>query len=174
MQKVFIYGAVAIIFFANTSFHSTDAGEKDFSIVITKHSYKMKVYDADDNLLISYPVVFGNNDLGDKMKQGDRKTPEGVFHIISKCVHEKWRRFMMLDYPNADSYKKFKERKAEGLIPKNAEIGGGIGIHGTWPHEEFAIDQNQNWTWGCVSTKNVYIDKIYQYIPVGTQVTIEY
>ena len=81
---------------------------------------------------------------------------------------------MLLDYPNADSYKKFKERKAEGLIPKNAEIGGDIGIHGTWPNEDFAVDDYQNWTQGCISTKNIYIDKIYQYIPVGTQVTIEY
>ena len=174
MQKVFIGGVIATIFFATTSFHSTTAGENDFSLVITKHTYKMKIYDANNNLLISYPVVFGNNDLNDKMMKGDRETPEGVFHIVSKRVHEKWRRFMMLDYPNADSYKRFQERKSKGLIPKNAEIGSGIGIHGTWPHEEFAIDRNQNWTQGCISTKNMYIDKIYQYIPVGTQVTIEH
>jgi murein L,D-transpeptidase YafK len=174
MKKVFVYGAIAMVLITNTSFHSTTAGENDFTIVIIKHLRTLKVYDADNNLLISYPVVFGNNDLGDKMMQGDRKTPEGIFHIVSKRVHEKWRKFMMLDYPNTDSYKKFSERKAEGLIPKNAGIGGSIGIHGTWPHEEFAIDENQNWTEGCISTKNVYIDKIYQYIPVGTQVTIKY
>ena len=32
------------------------------------------------------------------------------------------------------------QRKAKGLIPKNAKIGGGIAIHGTWPHDDLAVD----------------------------------
>jgi murein L,D-transpeptidase YafK len=146
----------------------------DFYIVIEKHSYEMKVYDANNNWLITYPVVFGSKDLGDKMMQGDRKTPEGTFHVASKRIHEKWNRFMALDYPNAESYEKFNERKSEGIIPSNAQIGGEIGIHGTWPHEEFAIDQYQNWTMGCVSTKNLYIQELYKNIPVGTTVIIKH
>jgi murein L,D-transpeptidase YafK len=134
----------------------------------------MKVYDANNNWLITYPVVFGSKDLGDKMMQGDRKTPEGTFHVASKRIHEKWNRFMALDYPNAESYEKFNERKSEGIIPSNAQIGGEIGIHGTWPHEEFAIDQYQNWTMGCVSTKNLYIQELYKNIPVGTTVIIKH
>jgi hypothetical protein len=67
---------------------------------------------------------------------------------------------MALDYPTRESYQRFNERKAQGLIPGTARIGGSIGIHGTWPHEEFAIDQYQNWTEGCISTKNI-ISKRY-------------
>jgi len=48
-----------------------------------------------------------------------------------------------------------------------------IGIHGVWPHEDFAIDQFQNWTEGCVSTKNEYIDELYKTIPLGTKVIIQ-
>ncbi|MDE3237040.1 MAG: L,D-transpeptidase [Bacteroidota bacterium] len=157
---------------ALTSFRSKEAGPADFYIVIEKHTYEMQVYDADNTWLISYPVVFGNKDLGDKMVQGDRKTPEGTFHISSKRIHPKWSRFLALDYPNAESYAKFNERKAEGLIPSNAKIGGEIGIHGTWPNEDFAVDQYQNWTEGCISTKNEYIRDIFSKIPVGTKVVI--
>lgn len=164
---------ITVLFFSNTSFHSTVAGANDFYIVIEKHKYDMNVYDAEGNWLITYPVVFGSKDLGDKMMKGDRKTPEGTFHIASKRIHEKWNRFLALDYPNEESYQKFNERKAEGLIPSNAQIGGEIGIHGTWPHEEFAIDQYQNWTLGCVSTKNMYIQEIYKNIPIGTKVIIK-
>jgi murein L,D-transpeptidase YafK len=168
------YIIIAVLLFSNTSFHSTIADMNDFYIVIEKHSYEMKVYDANNNWLITYPVVFGSKDLGDKMMQGDRKTPEGTFHVASKRIHEKWNRFMALDYPNAESYEKFNERKSEGIIPSNAQIGGEIGIHGTWPHEEFAIDQYQNWTMGCVSTKNLYIQELYKNIPVGTTVIIKH
>ena len=78
----------------------------------------------------------------------------------------------MIDYPNAESVAKFNQRKAAGLIPSNAQIGGSIGIHGTWPNEDFAIDGLQNWTEGCISTKNRYVEEIFDVLPVGTQITI--
>ena len=172
MRPLYIF-FIAVLFLGNISFHSTVAANNDFYIVVEKHKYAMSVYDADNNWLITYPVVFGNRDLSDKMMQGDRKTPEGIFHVTSKRIHPKWNRFLTIDYPNKESYQKFNERKAQGLIPGNAQIGGEIGIHGTWPHEEFAIDQYQNWTMGCVSTKNIYIQELYKNIPVGTTVIIK-
>ena len=58
------------------------------------------------------------------------------------------------------------------MIPAEAKIGGDIGIHGTWPHEDFAIDQYRNWTEGCISTKNTYIEELFAMLPVGTKVEI--
>jgi murein L,D-transpeptidase YafK len=164
---------ITLFFTINTSFRSPGATMDDYYIIVEKHKYEMTVFDANDVWLITYPVVFGNTDLGDKMIQGDRKTPEGVFHITSKRPHPKWNRFFVLDYPNKESYEKFNRRKSLGLIPANAVIGGEIGIHGTWPNEEFAVDQYQNWTQGCVSTKNEYIQQLFNTIPVGTKVVIK-
>ena len=79
---------------------------------------------------------------------------------------------MMLDYPNKESYNKFNERKIEGIIPSAAKIGGGIGIHGTWPHEDFQIDRFRNWTDGCISMRNKDVEELYNIIPVGTKVMI--
>ena len=118
-------------------------------------------------------MVFGNSDLRDKLYAGDKKTPEGTFTIIEKKVHEKWDRFMMLDYPTKESYDKFNERKSEGIIPADAKIGGGIGIHGTWPHEDFQIDRFRNWTDGCISMRNKDVEELYNMIPVGTKVMIK-
>jgi len=130
------------------------------------------VFDEDGKWVVTYPVVFGSKDQGDKMMEGDRKTPEGTFYINGKRVHEKWCRFMMLDYPNKESFTRFNDRKAKGLIPKSAKIGGAIGIHGTWPREDFAVDRYQNWTQGCISTKNEYVIELYDMIPNGTKVTV--
>jgi len=164
--------SVLILFIAATSFRSKTIANKGYYIIISKHNYELTLYD-DKGWLVKYPVVFGNKDLRDKMQEGDRETPEGTFTILSKREHEKWERFIMLDYPNAESYAKFNARKAQGILPKDAQIGGGIGIHGTWPHEGYTIDRYENWTDGCISLKNEDIDELYSTIPIGTKVTIE-
>jgi murein L,D-transpeptidase YafK len=150
------------------------ATKNSYLVVVVKNKYELQVYDSTGEWIITYPVVFGSKDMGDKMMEGDRKTPEGFFHIAAKRRHEKWNSFLSIDFPTNESYQKFNARKAKGLIPVDAKIGGSIGIHGTWPHEDFAIDQYQNWTEGCISTKNVYIEEIFNLLPVGTQVEIRH
>jgi murein L,D-transpeptidase YafK len=140
-------------------------------IIINKSSYKLSVYD-DLGWFATYPVVFGNNSLADKKMEGDRNTPEGIFRIVSKRIHEKWHRFLAIDYPNEESKSKFLQRKAKGEIPAHARIGGSIGIHGTWPREDFVIDRLNNWTLGCISMKRADVKELYDYTPVGTKVII--
>jgi len=140
-------------------------------IIIDKSDYELQVYD-DKGWYATYPVVFGSTSLDDKQMEGDKKTPEGSFKIISKKLHPKWDRFIMLDYPNKESYEKFNERKQRGEIPRNATIGGGVGIHGTWPHEDYQVDKYKNWTNGCIALKNEDVEDLYDYLPVGTKVTI--
>jgi murein L,D-transpeptidase YafK len=141
-------------------------------ILITKSDYELKLYDK-DGWYATYPVVFGNKSLDDKMVEGDRKTPEGIYHIASKRPHEKWDKMMLIDFPTQADIEKFNERKMKGLIPKNAKIGGGIAIHGTWPHDDMAVDLYQNWTNGCIALKNEDVDELYDMVTIGTKVTIE-
>lgn len=141
------------------------------SIIIDKSDYELSVYD-EKGWYATYPVVFGNNSQDDKKMEGDKKTPEGSFHITNKKIHEKWHRFMGLDYPTKESWERFRMRKEKGEIPANAGIGGSIGIHGTWPHEDFVIDKFKNWTMGCISMKNQDVEEIFSFIPPGTVVTI--
>jgi len=141
-------------------------------IVIDKSNYELYVYDK-LGWFATYPVVFGNNSLDDKKMEGDRNTPEGNFKIANKRVHEKWDRYMGLDYPTSESLAKFNQRKQRGEIPRSASPGGGVGIHGTWPHEDFVIDRYKNWTNGCIALKNEDVEDIYSYVPVGTPVSIQ-
>lgn len=141
-------------------------------LIVDKSDYELQVYD-DDGWYATYPVVFGSKTLEDKMMEGDRKTPEGTFKIVSKRPHEKWGKIMLIDYPTKTDYEKFKQRKTKGVIPKSAKIGGGIGIHGTWPRDDMAVDYFQNWTNGCVSLKREEMDELYDMIPIGTRVTIQ-
>jgi hypothetical protein len=92
-------------------------------ILIDKSDYELSIYD-NQGWYATYPVVFGNNSLSDKKMEGDRNTPEGTFKITSKRVHDKWYRFMSIDYPNKESWEKFNRRKQKGEIPASAKIGG--------------------------------------------------
>lgn len=68
-------GLLLIVFITTTSFFYR--GEYTFPayrILIVKHTYELSVYDS-KGWLVTYPVVFGNKDLKDKMYQGDRETP---------------------------------------------------------------------------------------------------
>ena len=79
---------------------------------------------------------------------------------------------MGIDYPTRESLEKFNHRKKRGEIPVSAKPGGAIGIHGTWPNDEFVVDRYKNWTNGCVSLKNEDVRDLYNYIPIGTPVII--
>lgn len=140
-------------------------------ILIDKSDYELSVYD-EKGWYATYPVVFGNNTLSDKKMEGDKNTPEGDFRIVAKRVHEKWCRFMAIDYPTQESREKFNQRKKRGEIPASARIGGSIGIHGTWPREDFVIDKYKNWTLGCISMKNADVTELYGYTKSGTLVSI--
>ncbi|MBC7537083.1 MAG: L,D-transpeptidase [Ferruginibacter sp.] len=146
--------------------------DNPYYIIVDKSDYELKVYDA-EGWYATYPIVFGSKDLSDKMREGDKKTPNGSFKVVLKKIHPKWGPELLLDYPNAESVHRFNDRKAKGLLPKNARIGDGIAIHATRPEEEWTIDNFYNWTDGCVSVKYTEMKDLFSYIPVGTPVTIQ-
>ncbi len=151
---------------------AADSTENPYYIIIDKSDYELKVYD-DEGWYATYPIVFGSKDLSDKMREGDKRTPDGKFKVILKKIHPKWGPELLLDYPNDVSVKKFNERLAKGQIPKGSKIGNGIAIHATRPDEEWTVDNFYNWTDGCVSVKYTEMKDLFSYIPVGTPVTIQ-
>ncbi len=181
-KKIVLFGLLALSLFAFTGINVRHAKKNPFHrilqkngelyIIIVKSDYELKLYD-NEGWYATYPVVFGSKSLEDKMIEGDRKTPEGEYHIVIKKTDPKWDKMMLLDYPTKSDYAKFNERRANGLIPKNAKIGNGIGIHGTWNHDEMAVDLYQNWTNGCISLKREDIEELYDLVPTGTKVIIQ-
>lgn len=146
-------------------------GTSNLHLLVDKSEYKLTVF-ADTVLLKEYPVVFGGNPKDDKLRQGDKCTPEGTFSILSKYEHKKWSKFIWIDYPNEQSWIKHNAAKAQGKISQDAKIGGEIGIHGVPDGKDFLIDVNYNWTLGCISLKNSDINEIYNIISNKTIVVI--
>lgn len=130
---------------------------------VDKSDRRFEVF-VNDTLLKTYPCVLGEKPVGDKFYQGDRKTPEGTFTFRSKREHYAWHKFIWVDYPNAESYRRYTERKAQGLIPLGKDIGGEIGIHGVPDGMDQWIDAGEDWTFGCIALKNADVDEIYSFI----------
>lgn len=140
-------------------------------VKIYKSQYKMEILN-DSILLKTYPVVYGFNPFDDKLKQGDGCTPEGTFGIRAKYPHAAWSKFIWIDYPNADSWKKHSAAKKSGLISQKSSIGGEVGIHGVPAGYDYLIDERQNWTLGCISLKSKDIDDLYESIGSKTRILI--
>ncbi len=154
--------------------HTIDSLKIDkntISILIDKSEFRLYVK-SDKRIIKEYPVVFGKNPVDDKLMQGDRCTPEGTFHILSKYPHKEWSKFIWIDYPNKNSWKKHKDAKEAGRIPRDAQIGGEVGIHGVPKGMDFLIDTKYNWTLGCISLKNKDVDEIYPFITKNTLIEI--
>ncbi|UII31761.1 L,D-transpeptidase [Fulvivirga ulvae] len=145
--------------------------KKDLKILIDKSEYKLTLY-TDDVKVKEYPVVFGGDPVEDKLREGDERTPEGVFSVRGFYPHKSWSKFIWIDYPTRESWRKHEEAKAEGRIPETAKIGGEIGIHGVPSGYDNAIDYKTNWTLGCISLKNNDVNEIYRYVYDGMPVTI--
>ncbi len=121
-------------------------------------------------ILRCYAIVLGSAPEGDKRMQGDGRTPEGSFHFRDKYPHARWHRFAWIDYPNAESERRFRARRTCGEIPQDARIGGELGLHGVPAGMDGLISAGIDWTLGCISMRNSDLDEIYALITPGRTV----
>jgi murein L,D-transpeptidase YafK len=144
-------------------------GEKPTVLMVHKATRQLTVYQGLTPLK-TYPVVLGGNPVGDKLRQGDLCTPEGVYQVVTKFDHSRWSKFILIDYPNTQNWLKFSEAKKKGRIPLDADIGGEVGIHGT--DDTYKNLCGENWTKGCVSMLNHHIEEIYPLVSDKTLIII--
>lgn len=145
--------------------------KKAIAIIVEKSKYKLTVY-YQKKPIKAYAIVLGGNPKDDKVKQGDKRTPEGIFQVKDLYYHSEWSKFILLDYPTPDSWRKFSLAKARGEVKGFDDIGGEIGIHGVEKGQDWLIDRRINWTLGCISLKNKDVDEIYPLLQRGTAIEI--
>lgn len=149
----------------------TDGSQEGVSILVEKSKFRLTVFNELEPVK-SYPVVLGSAPTGDKLHEGDRKTPEGIYYIRDLYPHPGWSKFIWLDYPRPESWREHFQAKLSGRISWRLPIGGQIGIHGVPADEDSMIEQRVNWTWGCISLKNKDVDEIYGFVGSGTLIEI--
>ena len=149
-----------------------DTARKDsISIIISKSNYILLVRYRGKTIR-TYRAVFGPNPLQNKVMEGDRNTPEGIFRIANKNGASKYDKFMGLNYPTDSTMTCFNQLKASGQLPASARVGGNVGIHGIWPGGDDMIQLGVGWTDGCIALKNKDVEELFSMVTVGTKVVI--
>jgi len=148
-------------------------------IVVKKADRKLFLYSG-DKLVRTYHVGLGLSPVGDKVRQGDRRTPEGDFFIFTKNDKSAFYLSLGVSYPNAAHAERglrdglITKAEYESIIsalnakrapPQNTKLGGDIYIHGN--------GASSDWTWGCVALENDDVRELFNAVPVGTPVRIQ-
>ena len=154
--------------------HVAWADSERYMVVVRKSCRTLDVYRYGQRVR-SYPAVFGLNGKGAKLYEGDLRTPTGLYMIVDKRPHPRWRQFLLLDYPNVQDLHRYWLAMESGDIPRRGDgyagMGGAVGIHGT---DKPSLNQrNVDWTWGCISLRNTDIAELTALVPVGTLVLIQ-
>jgi murein L,D-transpeptidase YafK len=137
---------------------------------VDKSARTMQLLDG-EKVVATYAVAVGKGGAGPKKREGDLVTPVGHYRVV-KHLPSHLRIFLQLDYPNADDRARFEDLKKRGDLPKNATIGGDIGIHGE-PPEAKPFKKAEYGSHGCVVLEDAEIDQVARLVPDGTPVEIE-
>jgi len=135
-------------------------------LVVVKEQHRLDVYRA-GRLERSMPVDLGANALRQKLRQGDRATPEGTYRVVQKKNFgaSVFGQALLIDYPNAADRRRHQQARTSGAIPRGAGIGSLIEIHGKG-------GRGTDWTDGCVAPSDEDMQWLFGRTAVGTPVVI--
>jgi len=124
-------------------------------------------------------VGLGSVPVGDKEREGDRKTPEGGFYVCVKNPRSRYHLSLGISYPSEEDAVR---GLAAGLVtvaehdkilaairgrrqpPWKTDLGGEIFIHGSGARSD--------WTLGCIALDDPAIKRLYRLAELGTPVII--
>lgn len=144
-------------------------------LVVEKKRRRMTLY-VSGYADTTFHIGLGFSPRGDKVRQGDGRTPEGLFRIGVRTdyPHSRYYRSMMINYPlpeHADyglehglideaTHREILDAHAARAMPRqNTRLGGDICIHG---HGGW-----RDWTLGCVAVGNQDMDYLFEHLRVG-------
>jgi murein L,D-transpeptidase YafK len=120
----------------------------------------------DGSVFDTFPIALGREPAGPKQREGDGRTPEGVYRIDWRSDETRYTRELHISYPD--------ERDRARAEAMRVEPGGAIFIHGL-PRDYGPFDPPRwyrDWTEGCISVGNAAIVKIWDAVPDGTPIEI--
>ena len=160
MRNLFFILLLAITQIASGQ-ETSKKGVPPYRISISKQTMELTLFDSNDQIVKCYPIACGKN-LGNKVKVGDMRTPEGNFTVQEILNSSHWQH----DFKDgkgmiAGAYGPF-------FIRLYTPPHRGIGIHGT--HDDSSIGTRA--TEGCIRMHNDDLRELKPYVTVGMKVEI--
>lgn len=135
--------------------------------VVVEKSARRLVLMADGAAIRSYSVALGAEPIGHKQREGDERTPEGLYFVDARNPDSSFHLSLRISYPDAQDRAR---AEAAGVDP-----GGLIMIHGLpnglgWIGP---LHRLLDWTDGCIAVTSGEMDEIWESVAIGTPVLIE-
>ncbi|CAH2212176.1 L,D-transpeptidase family protein [Tepidibacter aestuarii] len=176
----FIFSALSAYLLTNSrdTFEEIEVDPQNTLIKIFKKERVLELY-ADGQLVDKFNIGLGSAPVGDKNKEGDRKTPVGKYYVCTRNDKSRFTLFLGLSYPNIedakrgldsglidqDTFKKIEEANINKVRPPwKTLLGGEVGIHGG--------GSSSDWTWGCIALSDKDIKTLWKYAKLKTPVEI--
>lgn len=150
----------------------------DNYVVVRKSKRNLAVCKAGANV-DNFQVGLGFGPVGDKVQQGDGKTPEGVFYIPRVVPDSTYYKAFLLSYPDKDDgarglsmgiitqAEKDQIDSAQDAClepPQSTKLGGAVELHGN--------GGSQDWTAGCIAVEDKQIDQLWGVLGVGDTIVV--
>lgn len=146
---------------------ATEASIAD-QVVVEKSARRLKLLSG-GRVFREYRIALGDNPLGHKEREGDERTPEGVYVLDWRNPNSRYYKSIHISYPNE------WDRRLARLTGQNP--GGMIMIHGL---PNYIVSDavrreymTRDWTDGCIAVTNEELDEIWQLVRDGTPIRIQ-
>ncbi|CAO4175910.1 L,D-transpeptidase family protein [Methylorubrum aminovorans] len=165
-----VFGAGAVVLsdflqLGRTEPTLTAEPERADRVLVEKAARRLTLL-REGRVLATYPVSLGFAPEGHKAREGDGRTPEGVYTIAFRNPRSVAHLSLKVSYPSpADE----AAARATGDSP-----GGDIMIHGLMNGFSWLgrLHRMRDWTQGCVGVTNAEMRAIYARVDVGTPIEI--
>ena len=119
-----------------------------------------------EEILATFPVSLGQEPMGHKTEEGDKRTPEGTYWLDTRNPDSDFFLSIRISYPNATDR---AQAVARGRSP-----GGHIMIHGQPNEPKYSPEfyRTVDWTDGCIAVSNSAMVDIWLMTNAGTPIEI--
>lgn len=134
-------------------------------VVVEKSERKMYIL-VEDSVVREYKIALGDNPRGHKQREGDERTPEGVYTLDRKKTDSAYYKAIRISYPS--------ERDRLAAATAGVDPGGQIMIHGQKNGFGWLANKTQryDWTDGCIAITDPEMDEVWNMVEVGTPIEI--
>ncbi|HET7440293.1 MAG TPA: L,D-transpeptidase family protein [Terriglobales bacterium] len=135
--------------------------------VVVLKSRRLMVLMKGDEKIKEYKVALGTDPVGPKIREGDHKTPEGLYVLDRRNPKSRFYKSIHISYPSPQD----RERASNlGVAP-----GGDVMIHGLpngfgWLGH---VHLSRDWTDGCIAVTDDEMDEIWGMVADGTPIEIK-
>jgi murein L,D-transpeptidase YafK len=165
MRRLLALLCLSLTLAAQASTTTSLDGPSVDKVLVVKSERKLQLISRGQPLK-SYRISLGKQPDGAKQREGDKRTPEGLYWIDWRKTSDKYQLSLHISYPNARDLASAREQ--------GVPAGGMIMIHGTPLDEEYPewFFHTLDWTEGCIAMKNDDMREVWQLVKDGTLIEI--